>query len=225
MSLGTSQTSSLADLWTVETTLTFQFEEKPHEGCTTACDKTRNRINKVQVKRQKWDEICLIASDDTTKASCYSLAVVRGGLALTCLAGFIYAAFACVSFAGSDNRSVWRFPMLVGVILAASSLLFLVVAIVSAFVIDGNVPRATEPLAERMNLEGAGFAFSIVAVVLSVPNLLVAILAMQVTALILGEGDEESEKIRRKRMAKTMTGSAKDLTTASASRLQAQAWS
>eukprot|EP00927_Polykrikos_kofoidii_P010948 TRINITY_DN14622_c0_g1_i2.p1 TRINITY_DN14622_c0_g1~~TRINITY_DN14622_c0_g1_i2.p1 ORF type:complete len:252 (+),score=22.41 TRINITY_DN14622_c0_g1_i2:76-831(+) len=123
--------STGASLWVTVTTTQQQFKETRHVGCPDACDRTRVVQNKVRVSDQKWDDICR-HSTGHLRVSCNIVWALRAGVGTALLVGFLYSTPAILSFSGTHQRSVCRFPPIVGVAMTAICVVVLATTIVLA---------------------------------------------------------------------------------------------
>lgn len=157
-------------LWEITTTFTAQLQEAMHEGCLNACDQTRVIRNKVRIDSTSWAQICRPATGDLAQ-TCNQIYAIRIGVALTFVVGFIYVGWAFVSFYGSNQRAVNRFPAVVGLVIAILNLVFLLGTQLVALAVGGS----------QGDLNGPGFALFVVALVVSLPAVIVSTMAKTIT--------------------------------------------
>eukprot|EP00928_Gymnodinium_smaydae_P089863 TRINITY_DN73752_c0_g1_i1.p1 TRINITY_DN73752_c0_g1~~TRINITY_DN73752_c0_g1_i1.p1 ORF type:complete len:305 (+),score=57.39 TRINITY_DN73752_c0_g1_i1:160-1074(+) len=174
-------------LWKVTTVREAQVEESIHYGCNNACDQTRIVQNRVTSKHQLWDDLCRNDKSGVYDATCLKLLISRVGIGLVEFLGFAYCAAAVISFGGSEKVGALRFPPVVGLATAIVSFLMLAMAIVSCITVGGHVPQAGREAKDPSDLNGIGFILACVGIVLSIPNMGMAFLAMSVTDEILAE--------------------------------------
>eukprot|EP00927_Polykrikos_kofoidii_P010947 TRINITY_DN14622_c0_g1_i1.p1 TRINITY_DN14622_c0_g1~~TRINITY_DN14622_c0_g1_i1.p1 ORF type:complete len:278 (+),score=38.22 TRINITY_DN14622_c0_g1_i1:76-909(+) len=179
--------STGASLWVTVTTTQQQFKETRHVGCPDACDRTRVVQNKVRVSDQKWDDICR-HSTGHLRVSCNIVWALRAGVGTALLVGFLYSTPAILSFSGTHQRSVCRFPPIVGVAMTAICVVVLATTIVLALALDTS-PAPSGPY----KLNGIGFFLIIGAFVISWPNLLLSVLAKMISDSVVGPGPKEEE--------------------------------
>jgi len=172
-----ANTHTQVTLWSFTMTKHLQVKETRHEGCITACDRTRVVQNKVKVETDSWESVCRHA-EGGTRQTCNKIWVIRGGLLVACVSGFIYTTSALIAFASHDHRSAIRFPPLLGVVFAAVCLASLLAVLIVALLVQ--TPN---------NLDSEGFYCMVTALVLSLPNVVLAFLAMKVTDAVNREAD------------------------------------
>lgn len=168
------------NLWYTISTITMQAEEVKHMGCDSACDRTRVVQEKVGVRQQSWEDVCRIAEGDLA-ASCAKIWAIRGGVGLALFLGFFHMLASCLAFSGAGKHGDLRFPPILGLVLAFSCMILLLLSPSLAFSVDGRVPRAGDSekaaLTRRQDLGGTGFYLSVVGGLLSIAAALLALLA------------------------------------------------
>lgn len=159
-------------LWEETTIFTAKTEDSIHEGCFSACDKTRLKRNQVSSERQSWEDICRSAKGDA-KDTCLKIWVIRSSVAIAFLTGFIYSAWTLISFYASHHQhnQIRRFPPLLGIVLSVVCLLAQLVGLFAALSVGGALG----------DLGGVGFVLFVFGLVMSLPNIGVANIAKRVT--------------------------------------------
>lgn len=173
---GSRKVETRVTLW-VTTVIT---EERPqlkvHQGCDNACDKTRVSTTTITETEVGWGDQCRGVPE--LAETCRKLWCVRGGVFATVFCGLLFIFPSCTSLGGSDQRSAVRFPPACGLVLAGGCAAILAFTVIAAAITD--LPQS---------LNGGGFGATVAALVLSLLNLGVMVLA-QVAASMSDEVEE-----------------------------------
>lgn len=170
-------------------------------NCEQQCDYTKIGSAKVRESEHAWADVCAKGLDDKKlQDTCEKIWALRVFVLICWFSALLYTAMSTFNFCGAGLPAAVRIPPATKLVLAAGCVLWCLISIVIAAVMDVRVEPidpGTEPRAmsspPKLGLNGLGFLGILASVILSVLGSGIAYLTQYVIAHLSFLADIESQ--------------------------------